>query len=129
MTTTAMTRPEYVTVVTNNSVGKMNPTGTVMLVPVRGPVGEVITRSQERGGPENYNWLIDSSGAVYELTGFEKACVDPNVFLVGMVDATTENQYQSLNWLLGQLIRKKGVNTFLGDEMGESFSWVLAGVH
>lgn len=100
----------------------------VMLTPAQGPVGEIINRVQGLGSPETYNFLIDSDGAVYELTGWERAALDPGMYTVGMVDAMTESQYQSLNWLLGQLIRKKGVNEFL-ETLGENFSWVLAGIH
>jgi hypothetical protein len=129
--TMALARPFYVNVITQNSVGGMTEGAhLVMLSPAPGPVGEAVARVQSIGSPESYNWLIDADGAVYELTGWDRAALDPGVYLVGMIDATetTPAQYQALNWLLGQLIRKKGVNEFQ-ETLGEDFSWVLAGIH
>jgi hypothetical protein len=102
-------------VVTQNSRGQLRPdTDEINLVAAEAPVGEVLRRCQDLGSDEGYNWVIDTDGSVYELAGWDRSAVGyPDGYAICLVlehaGDYPEVQRQSLEWLINQLARKRGI--------------------
>jgi hypothetical protein len=120
--TVATDRPDYVIAITPNSPGPLENPRAVMLRGTRsGKPGnskegaEAVARSQAPGSMESYNWLIDTDGTVFELTGWERAAWSmKSSYVVGLAQATaadliTDRQYASLDWLMQQIEHKKQI--------------------
>ena len=137
------TRPEYVIAVTQNSPGKMLP--GVQTVQLRGSRSgkpgnkaegaEVVARSQSQGSDEGYNWIVDTDGTIYELTGWERAAPNSeHEYVICLAqpmpaDPLTEAQYTALNWLMSRLEAKKNIaGRGYSSSLGPAFLWDKVGL-
>jgi len=111
MASLALSRPEYVIAVTSTPARQLPAGPRDMHVGyVSGPVGEALASAQTPGSEEEFNWLIDTEGTVYELHGWDRATVSiPTAYVVGLVRPESDEQRRSLDWLIGQVKRKRGI--------------------
>lgn len=142
-------KPEYVIAITQNSPGQLDPgVLSVLLKGTRsGQFGnpkegaEAVARCQAGDG-ESYNWLIDTDGTIFELTGWDRAASgSPDVYVIGLAQPTVQDpirdrQYKSLEWLMRQLQMRRGVPRAkeggglagYAGALGPGFSWARVGL-
>ena len=107
---TVTDRPRYVNVLTPPEPPLPPEVRDVEVVSVEGPSGTVLAACQAAGTEEGYNWLVDTTGTVYELSGWDKASPSARAhYLIGYVLPVSPEQKEAMTWLLGQLARKKNV--------------------
>jgi len=107
-------RPEYIVAVTQNSPGRLGSevtNVTLDMAPIGLSAGEMVSGAQSPGSEAGYNWVIDTDGTIYELTGWDRAAPGHlDEYFIGLVSGDqTGRQRLAIDWLLEQLKRKKGV--------------------
>lgn len=118
MATIPDSRPEYVIAVTNAPAHGLPAGAKEMHVGyVAGPVGEALASAQTPGSEEEFNWLIGPDGTVYELLGWDRATSTlASAYVVGLVRPESDEQRRSLDWLIGQVNRKRGITEVIVGE-------------
>jgi hypothetical protein len=146
-----MARPDYVTAITQNSPGKLEPgTKSVVLQGTgsgrkgnRAEGTEAVAMYVQYGSGVSANWVIDYDGTIYEITGWDRAAWSyPADYVIALAQPTTfeqikEPQYQALDWLIYQLEMRKGVprkrrmagkDEGYSSNLGAGFTWSRVGL-
>lgn len=105
-------RPEYIVALTQNALGRMTEPKEIVLQASEDDAGEILERCQ--ADQDHVNWLIDLDGTVYELEGWDRAVPEhPDGYVVRLVREPgdySDPQRRALDWLIGQIRRKRQVS-------------------
>lgn len=111
-------RPKYTVATTQNAGGKMPENVHQVWVDrtESEKSGAEIVSECQFPGQGSANWVIDRDGEIYELAGWDRtSLVHADAFYVKMVTdpeaPMSEEQIKAYSWLMGQLARKRGVDS------------------